>query len=116
MIGDTELQQNLEQVIKQQGLWKQIQKKHLAIALVNISELTKPKLAELNGNKMLYAASLPKIAILLAAFVEIELGNLKDDKALYEHMTKMIRHSSNQSASYVLSLVGEERLLDNSVP
>jgi len=104
--NDTTLQQSLEQLIKQQGLWIQIQTKHLAIVLVNISDLTKPKVAELNGNKMLYAASLPKIAILLAAFVEIESGNLKASNDLYEHMTKMIRFSSNQSASHVLSLVG----------
>lgn len=109
---DTKLQQDLEQLVKQQGLWKQIQTKHLALVLVNISDLTKPKLAELNGNKMIYAASLPKIAILLAAFVEIELGNLKETDELYEHITNMIRYSSNKSASHVLSLVGGERVLE----
>ena len=110
--SDKVLQQSLEDLIKQQGLWKQVQKKHLAIVLVNISDLTKPKLAEVNGNQMIYAASLPKIAILLAAFVEIELGHLKENDKLYEHLTKMIRHSSNKSASHVLSLVGRERVLE----
>jgi len=109
---DPTLQSGLEAVIKKQGLWKAIKKRQLSLVLVDISNLSKPKLAELNGNQMIYAASLPKIAILLAAFVEIELGNLKETKALQEEITKMIRYSNNQSASHVLSLVGEERVLE----
>lgn len=109
---DAALQKSLEQVIKQQGLWKQIQAKRLALVLVDISDLTNPKLAELNGNKMIYAASLPKVAILLAAFVEIEAGKLTESDELYDHMTKMIRYSSNKSATHVLSLVGKKRVLE----
>ena len=109
---DTNLQSGLENVLKKQGLWKQVQQKHLSIVVVDISNLMKPKLAEVNGNQMVYAASLPKIAILLAAFVEIESGNIAESKALYEQMTNMIRYSNNQSASHVLSLVGEKRVLE----
>lgn len=109
---DSALQNGLEKIVKQQGLWKQIQAERLALVLVNISDLSKPKLAELNGNKMIYAASLPKVAILLAAFVEIEAGNLPESDELYEHMTKMIRYSSNKSATHVLTLVGGERVLE----
>lgn len=109
---DAALQNSLEQIIKKQGLWKPIQAKRLALVLVNISDLSNPKLAELNGNKMIYAASLPKVAILLAAFVEIEGGKLTESDELYEHMTKMIRYSSNKSATHVLSLVGEKRVLE----
>ena len=109
---DSALQNGLEKIVKQQGLWKQIQAEHLALVLVNISDLSKPKLAELNGNKMIYAASLPKVAILLAAFVEIESGNLKESDELYDHMSKMIRYSSNKSANHVLTLVGGERVLE----
>ena len=109
---DAELQSGLESVLKKQGLWKQAKSKHLSIVLVNISDLNKPKLAEVNGNQMIYAASLPKLAILLAAFVEIESGNIIETDELIEHLTKMIRNSSNVSASHVLSLVGEERVLE----
>ena len=109
---DSALQNGLEKIVKQQGLWKQIQAERLALVLVNISDLSTPKLAELNGNKMIYAASLPKVAILLAAFVEIEAGNLPESDELYEHMTKMIRYSSNKSATHVLTLVGGERVLE----
>ena len=109
---DPVLQQGLERLVKQQGLWIPIHTEHFALVIVDISDLTNPKLAELNGNKMIYAASLPKIVILLAAFVEIELGNLKETEELYKHMTNMIRYSSNKSASHVLSLVGGERVLE----
>jgi len=109
---DAVLQQKLETLVKQQGLWKAVQNKHLSLVVVNISDLSQPKLAELNGNQMFYAASLPKLAILLAAFVEIESGNLQETDELNQHLTKMIRNSSNASASHVLSLVGGERVLE----
>lgn len=109
---NAELQTSLEKLITRQGLWKQIQTKHLSIALVNISDLKHPQLAELNGNQMFYAASLPKLAILLAVFVEIELGNLEETDGLNKHLIKMIRHSNNASASHVLSLIGGERILE----
>lgn len=109
---DKTLQSKLEQVVQQYGLWQQIQTKHLALVLVDISDLHQPKLAQLNGDQMIYAASLPKVAILLAAFVEIERGNLKPSDKLYEHLTKMIRFSSNKSASHVLNRVGGERVLE----
>lgn len=109
---DAALQKRLEAMVKKQGLWPAIESKNLMLALVNISSLAQPKLAELNGDRMVYAASLPKIAILLAAFVEIEAGNLEQTDELMEHLTNMIRHSNNQSASHVLSLVGGQRLLE----
>jgi beta-lactamase class A len=60
---------------------------------------------------MLYAASLPKIAILLGAFVEIEQGHLslKDNR---ESLTRMIRVSSNADATRMLNKVGKNRLLE----
>ena len=110
--GDPFLQQGLEKLVKKHGLWQPIQNKHLSLVLVDISDLKKPRLAELNGNKMFYAASLPKIVILLGAFVEIESGKLAESDDLYEHMVKMIRYSDNRSASHVLSLVGEQRIIE----
>jgi beta-lactamase class A len=110
--GDVLLQQGLEKLVKKQGLWKHVKKKNLSLVVVDITDLNNPKLAEINGNKMFYAASLPKIAILLAAFVEIELGNLQESDELYTHMLRMIRYSDNKSASLVLSIVGGERIIE----
>ena len=109
---DVKLQSRLENVIKKQGLWQQVKNKHLSITLVDITDIQSPKMASVNGNEMVYAASLPKIAILLGAFVEIEKGRLKPDTKLWQDMTDMIRSSSNSAATRVLELVGRERVLE----
>ena len=109
---DAKLQSHLENVIKKQGLWQQVKNKHLSITLVDITDIQSPKMASVNGNEMVYAASLPKIAILLGAFVEIEKGRLKPDVKLWQDMTDMIRSSSNSAATRVLELVGRERVLE----
>lgn len=112
LANDPALQQKLEQLCKQLRLQQQVTSNHLALAVLDLSDPKTPRLAELNGNRMYYAASLPKIAILLGALVEIQAGNLEDSPELYKHMTAMIRNSSNSSANYVLSLVGGERILE----
>jgi hypothetical protein len=71
-----------------------------------------PRLAMLNGDAMVYAASLPKIAILLAALVEAERGMLPLDAYRLTAMHNMIRVSSNEDATRVLNWVGGQRLLD----
>jgi beta-lactamase class A len=86
--------------------------RRLALALVDVTDARAPRLAMLNGNEMMYAASLPKVAILLGAFAEAESGRLPLDEKRLEAMTNMIRHSSNEDASRVLSWIGGERLLE----
>jgi beta-lactamase class A len=108
---DPALQQQLEQLIREKGLWKAVAQERLAIALVDITDVRKPRMASINGDVMEYAASLPKIAILLAAFVQIEQGKLELDEKLEADMTKMIRNSSNTAATRVLELVGREQVL-----
>ena len=66
----------------------------------------------LNGDEMMYAASLPKIAILLGAFVQAERGNLTLDEPTLASLHRMIRNSSNADASAMLARVGEDALLD----
>jgi len=60
---------------------------------------------------MMYAASLPKIAILLGAAVAIEEGRLVLDDQLHEELVNMIRYSCNACATRVLELVGRENLI-----
>ena len=50
----------------------------MAISLVDLSDLGNAEFADVNGNEMMYAASLPKIAILLAAMDAIEKGELQE--------------------------------------
>jgi beta-lactamase class A len=60
---------------------------------------------------MLYAASLPKIAILLGAFVEVERGRMRLDDETRRSLTDMIRVSSNKDATAMLNRVGKENLI-----
>lgn len=108
---DPVLQQQLETLIRKKGLQKAVGQERLAIVLVDITDEKKPRMAAVNGDVMEYAASLPKIAILLAAFVQIEQGKLKLDEQLEADLIAMTRKSSNTAATRVLDMVGREELL-----
>jgi beta-lactamase class A len=108
---DPQLQQSLESMVNKIGLMPHIKSKRLSLVLVDITDIYNPRVAELGGDKMIYAASLPKIAILLGAFVQVEQNKLILDDALSKDMTKMIRHSDNAAATRVLERVGREELL-----
>jgi len=108
---DQQLQQQLNSIVKQRNLHREVNRGNLALVVVDISDPLHPKVANVNGDKMIYAASLPKIAILLGAFVQIENGKLAADPSLWVDMTLMIRNSSNQAATRVLERVGREELL-----
>jgi len=56
---------------------------------------------------MMYAASLPKIGILLAALVEVERGKLRMTPRLERSLHDMIRVSSNVEATRVMNLIGK---------
>jgi len=109
---DPGLQRGLEQVVRDLGLTGEIGAKRLALALVDVTNTDRPRLAMLNGDEMKYAASLPKVAILLGAFAEAEAGRLPLDQKHLAAMTNMIRFSSNDDASRVLNWVGVDRLLE----
>ncbi len=108
--GDLQLQRGLEALVKKQGLADAIKSKELALVLVIVTDPENPRLAELNGRNMIYAASLPKIAILLGAAVAIDQGRLELDD-MQEDLVKMIRNSCNDCATRVLELVGRQELL-----
>jgi beta-lactamase class A len=110
--GDPVLQSSLARIIRNEGLSQAVAKKELALVLVVVSDPDNPRMAELNGRMMVYAASLPKIAILLGAAVSIDNGRLIMDDALHRDMTDMIRYSCNPCATRVLELVGREELLE----
>ena len=109
---DHGLQQQLEDVLNNLGLDKAVRNKKLAVTLVDITDLEEPLVASVNGDKMIYAASLPKIAILMGAFVEIEQGNMTLDTDTRDSLTRMIRKSSNADATRMLNRVGKNRLLE----
>jgi len=108
--SDPQLQSILAATLNRIGLDKAVARDKLAVALVDISDPRHPRLAEVNGDNMMYAASLPKIGILLAAMHEVETGNLRYSNGLRRSLTDMIRVSSNVEATRVMNLVGKRRV------
>jgi beta-lactamase class A len=111
-LGDPALQAGLERVIGGLSLGPAVASRHLAVAVVDLSTADAPRLAMLNGDRMMYAASLPKIAILLGAFVQAERGKLVLDEPTLASLNRMIRNSSNADASAMLAKVGGETLVE----
>jgi beta-lactamase class A len=108
---DSRLQKQLDTTLSSLGLDRAVRNRKLSVALVDMTVPGEPRVAAVNGDQMLYAASLPKIAILLGAFVEIEEGSMALDQRTRDSLTQMIRVSSNQEATRMLNRVGKERLL-----
>ncbi len=107
---DQDLQRQLEKVLVNLELIDMVKRKQLSIALVDITDMKNPRMANVNGDHMTYAASLPKIAILLGAFKQIENGEMILDDKTKQTLTDMIRFSSNKAASMMLRRVGPHRL------
>ena len=104
---DRGLQAQLEQALNQEILWHElIVQGKLAVGLVDLADPRLPRFARVNGDTMMYAASLPKIAILLAAFQSFEDGSLQETPQIKTDMIEMIRRSDNFAASQVVARIG----------
>jgi len=104
---DVELQREVDALIGRLGLEKNVRRRQLGLAFVDVSK-DLPRVAAVNGDVMMYAASLPKIAILLAAFEKIAQGKMKYTQAVEDSLTRMIRESSNTAATEMMNRVGKE--------
>ena len=107
---DARIQAALETSLKNLALDRAVQDGRLAAALVDITDPAHPRMAQVNGNRMMYAASLPKIAILLGAFQKAAENQLTLDAAALADLKQMIRSSSNSAASTMLQRVGADYL------
>lgn len=107
---DKRLQDHLEHKLQQIGLEQAAKRGDLTVALTDITNPAHPRVATINAEKMMYAASLPKIAILLGAFVCIEQGEITLNEQTRETLVRMIRYSSNTAATEMLNRVGKEKL------
>ena len=107
-VQNSSLQTQLEQRLKRLNLDAAVRQGQLAVSLVDVTDPQHPQLAQVNGDDMVYAASLPKIAILLAVCERIHEGKLTLNDELRGVMTNMIRHSSNSAATDLIRRVGHE--------
>ena len=96
----------LDRALRMQPSWsKLLDHRQMSVAVVDLSGV-QPRFASVNGNVMMYAASLPKIAILLAAYQSFEDGNLQETPEIHRDLSDMIRSSSNAAATRVIDQVG----------
>lgn len=108
---DSTLQATLEKEITKNPIWKKlVSQKKMAVGLVDLSDPENVRFARVNGNHMMYAASLPKIAILLAAMDAIEKGELIETKEVTKDMVLMISKSNNAASTRMIDRVGYEKL------
>lgn len=109
--GDPKLQARLELALKQHTAWQPllVQGK-MSVGLVDLSNPKAPAFAQVNGNTMMYGASLPKLMILLAAFQGFEDGTLKDTPEVHRDLIEMIRRSDNPAASRMIGRIGLKKI------
>jgi len=107
---DVDLQRQLQQLVNKNPSWKTlVAQKRMAVGVVDLSG-EQPRFARINGNNMMYAASLPKIAILLAAYVSFEDGSLVETDEVHADLTAMIRVSNNAAATRMIDRIGLPRI------
>ena len=112
-LGDTcdpRLQKALVTHLNSLNLNHATEDKRLSVVLVDITDISSPRMAYVNPNEMMYAASLPKIAILLGAFEKIANGEMALDDETLGKLKLMIRNSCNTAATEILHRVGMEYL------
>ena len=109
---DPKLQKGLNQCLIDLKLTRAASRKTLSIVLVDITDPSFPRMAYVNPNEMMYAASLPKIAILLGAFERIADRKIELNAATRDQLELMIRNSSNHAATAMLNKVGKSYLAD----
>ncbi|MEZ4270947.1 MAG: serine hydrolase [Myxococcota bacterium] len=112
------LQRLLVKRMRDKGWGRYMDKGLLAASLVDLSQKRRTYYAGINDDKMMYAASLPKIAILLAVIEAVRKGKLKWTHTFDRRLQNMIRASNNADASWAAELVGlkniEELMRDPS--
>jgi beta-lactamase class A len=112
-LSNKDLQKRLERQLKKNKYWSRlISKKKMAVGLVDLRDPERIKFAQLNGDQMMYAASLPKLAILLAGMQSIEEGELEESPEIMHDMRIMISQSDNAAATRMIDRLRFEKIQD----
>ncbi len=106
-LSDIQLQKKLNHIVAANKKWARlVAEKKLCIGLVDMRDPFEVKYAQVNGNHMMYAASLPKIAVLLAAEDALEKGELVENDEIRADMRLMIAKSNNAATTRMIDRVG----------
>ncbi len=112
-LSNKDLQKRLERQLRKNKYWSRlISKKKMAVGLVDFRNPELIKFAQLNGDHMMYAASLPKLAILLAGMQSIEEGELEESPEIMHDMRIMISQSDNAAATRMIDRLRFEKIQD----
>lgn len=115
---DAGLQSRLQQVLIQDSNWSRlISNKKMAVGVVDLRDPAHTKFARVNGDVMMYAASLPKLAVLLASCEAIHAGTLQDTPKIQADLKLMVSRSNNPAATRMIDKLGFaqiERVLTSS--
>ncbi len=103
---DAQLQSALVRVLNLPTYRRLVTERRLSVALVDLSDPDNVRYAGLDDDRERYAASLPKIGILLGVFDQIDRGNLRYTPQLKAKLERMIRRSDNAMSSELIGLVG----------
>jgi beta-lactamase class A len=110
-LANDDLQTKLQNMIDSEPKWKRlVQQKKMAVGLVLLNDTSDIKFARINGSNIMYAASLPKIAILLAAMDALEKGEIEETEKLRSDMRLMIARSDNEASTRIIDLLGFEKI------
>ncbi len=107
---DSALQTGLNRVLHDPSFKNLVEQGNLSVALVDMSNPERLRYAARNDNRMRYAASLPKIAIMLGVFDQIEQGNLEYTPKLKKKLERMIRYSDNPASSELIERIGFDNI------
>jgi len=103
-----ELQAGLEKVLARAPFRDLVRRGLLSVSLVDLTDPGTVRYAGVDDDHMRYAASLPKIGILLGLFDQIDRGTIPYTPELRHRVERMIRHSNNAESTTLLRLIGFE--------
>ncbi|MEZ7495938.1 serine hydrolase [Leeuwenhoekiella aequorea] len=98
------------QITKDPKLKSLIANKKMSVGIVSLDDPNAIQYAGINGEEMMYAASLPKIAILLAAMDAIDKGEMKETAEIKNDMWLMISKSNNQASTRMIDRLGYDKI------
>ena len=108
---DSQLQDKLQEMIGKNRKWQQlVNDERMCVGVVDLKDMKNPRFASINGEVMMYAASLPKIAVLLAAEDAIEKKEIDHTAALEKDMRLMISKSNNQATTRIIDQLGYDKI------
>jgi len=110
-LTDFSLETQLERELSSRPEWRTlIANKKMAVGLVDLRDPGNARYAGINGNFMMYAASLPKIAVLLSTIEAVEQGKIKETPTLKKDMRLMISKSDNAASTRLIDRIGFQQI------